>query len=66
MPGVVVRILAKVGEDVAKDQPLLVLEAMKMEVEVRAPEAGRLVSLTVDLGRQVAEGDEMARLESGA
>ncbi|WP_022661424.1 biotin/lipoyl-containing protein [Paucidesulfovibrio longus] len=66
MPGVVVRVLAKVGEEISKDQPLLVLEAMKMEVEVRAPEAGRLVSLTADLGRQVAEGDEMARLESGA
>ncbi|MGE4294040.1 MAG: biotin/lipoyl-containing protein, partial [Desulfovibrio sp.] len=63
MPGIVVRVVAKVGEDVAQDQPLLVLEAMKMEVEVRAPAAGRLVSLAVDLGRQVAEGDELARLE---
>ncbi|MEF2144261.1 MAG: biotin/lipoyl-containing protein [Desulfovibrionaceae bacterium] len=63
MPGSVVRVLAKVGDAVAQDQPLLVLEAMKMEVEVRSPLAGNLVSLTVDLGRQVAEGDVLAYVE---
>jgi len=63
MPGSVVRVDAKVGDSVDKDQTLLVLEAMKMEVEVQSPMAGRLASLAVDLGGQVAEGDELARVE---
>lgn len=63
MPGTVVRVDAKVGDSVVKDQPLVVLEAMKMEVEVRSPAAGRLAGLAVDLGGQVAEGDELARVE---
>ncbi|MBU1247600.1 MAG: biotin attachment protein, partial [Proteobacteria bacterium] len=60
MPGAVVRILKKAGENVALDEPILVIEAMKMEVEVRSPAAGRLTTLSVSLGAQVAEGQVLA------
>jgi len=42
MPGKIVRVLVKVGDEVAKDQPLLVMEAMKMENEIRALAPGKV------------------------
>jgi biotin carboxyl carrier protein len=50
MPGRVVRVLVGVGDAVAKGQPLLVLEAMKMENELKAPAAGTVRSVQVAVG----------------
>ncbi|MGE4506742.1 MAG: biotin/lipoyl-containing protein [Desulfovibrionaceae bacterium] len=64
MPGAVVRILKKNGEPVAEKEPVLVIEAMKMEVEVQSPASGVLAGLGVNLGDQVAEGLVLARVEA--
>ena len=47
MPGKVVRVLVAVGDEVAAGQGLVVLEAMKMQNEMKAPRAGRVVSVGV-------------------
>ncbi|MFF4378371.1 acetyl/propionyl/methylcrotonyl-CoA carboxylase subunit alpha [Kitasatospora sp. NPDC001547] len=60
MPGTVVRVVAAVGETVAAGQPLLVLEAMKMEHRVAAPADGTLVELLAAPGRQVETGTLLA------
>lgn len=52
----VVRVLCRDGERVAAGQPLLVIEAMRMENELRAPRAGTVVDLAVAPG-QVVEGN---------
>ena len=53
MPGSVVRLAVAVGDVVEEGQPLLWLEAMKMQHEVRAPVSGVVVELTVQEGQQV-------------
>ena len=56
-PGNVVKIMVKVGDTVAKDQPLLVLEAMKMESEVKSPSEGKILSVNVSTGDTVQASD---------
>ncbi len=63
MPGKVVTTLVKVGDTVAKDQGLLVVEAMKMENEVKAPAAGVVQELRVEPGQAVEAGEILARIE---
>jgi propionyl-CoA carboxylase alpha chain len=53
MPGLVVRLAAAVGDEVEAGRPLLWLEAMKMQHEVRAPVGGIVVELSVHEGQQV-------------
>ncbi len=60
MPGTVVRLAAVVGEQVAAGQPLLWLEAMKMEHAISAPAAGIVAELPVTAGQQVAVGSVLA------
>jgi propionyl-CoA carboxylase alpha chain len=60
MPGNVVRIEAAVGQEIAADQPVLVLEAMKMEHQILAPADGRLTQIRVAAGDQVQAGDVLA------
>jgi acetyl-CoA carboxylase biotin carboxyl carrier protein len=43
---------------------LIIIEAMKMEIPVIAPESGRVVSLLVKEGDMIAEGDTVAELEA--
>jgi 3-methylcrotonyl-CoA carboxylase alpha subunit len=50
MPGRVVLVKAKAGDEVEKDQELLVMEAMKMELTLRAPRAGKLESVHAAAG----------------
>lgn len=57
MPGQVVRVLAAPGSEVAADQPVVILEAMKMENEVRSPRAGVLQRVAV-LPGQVVNADD--------
>ena len=56
MPGSVVRVLVSVGDHVVVGQPLVVLEAMKMEHTVNAPVAGAIGEVRVDAGQQVEAG----------
>jgi biotin carboxyl carrier protein len=60
MPGSVLRVLAEAGSTVRKGQPLLVLEAMKMEHTVAAPADGVLSEMSVSAGQQVDTGQVLA------
>ncbi len=60
MPGLVLRVLADVGSAVTAGQPLLVLEAMKMEQTVTAPADGVLAELRAKAGDQVSTGQILA------
>lgn len=44
------------GQEVSAEQPLVVMESMKMEIPVAAPRAGRVLQLLVGEGEAVAEG----------
>jgi biotin carboxyl carrier protein len=63
MPGKIVRLLVSQGDTVEAGQGLLVMEAMKMQNEIKAPMAGRVVSLTVREGATVAAGEVLAAIE---
>ncbi|MFD4325751.1 acetyl/propionyl/methylcrotonyl-CoA carboxylase subunit alpha [Nocardioides sp. NPDC058538] len=63
MPGSVVNVLAEAGSNVTEGQPLLVLEAMKMQHTVTAPTDGVLAQINVKPGSQVAAGEVLAVVE---
>jgi acetyl-CoA carboxylase biotin carboxyl carrier protein len=62
--GKVWQIAAPVGSSVAEDDPIVILEAMKMEIPVAAISAGKVVEIRFDEGDTVNEGDVVAVLES--
>jgi propionyl-CoA carboxylase alpha chain len=64
MPGLVRRVLVEAGTTVTAGQPLLVLEAMKMEQAVAAPAAGVVAELRAKAGEQVAAGQVLAVVEA--
>jgi acyl-CoA carboxylase subunit alpha len=64
MPGNVIRLGAGVGDAVTAGQPLIWLEAMKMEHTITAPADGVLAELNVSTGQQVDVGAVLARVES--
>jgi acyl-CoA carboxylase subunit alpha len=64
MPGLVLRVLAEPGAVVTAGQPLLVLEAMKMEQTVSAPADGVLAELRAKAGEQVSTGQVLAVLQT--
>lgn len=66
MPSTVVAVLKKQGDKVQKGDPLLVLEAMKMEHTIRAPRDGTLADIFYTIGAQVDEGAELLTLEDSA
>jgi len=66
MPGSVIRVDVAVGDTVTAGQPLLVLEAMKMEHEIVAPADGVLAELPVAVGTQVDAGSLLAAIEGPA
>ena len=63
MPGKVVRVLVVEGETVERDQGIVVIEAMKMQNELRSPKAGRVASLAAREGTTVALGEILAVVE---
>ena len=64
MPGKVVSIAVKAGDKVSKGQPLAVMEAMKMEHTIAAPQDGVVDEVLYAPGDQVTEGAELLRLGS--
>lgn len=60
MQGTIVKVHVRAGDKVEANQPLCVLEAMKMENEVRSPTAGEVVDLRVQPGDTVASGSVLA------
>ncbi|ANP46575.1 acetyl/propionyl/methylcrotonyl-CoA carboxylase subunit alpha [Candidatus Viadribacter manganicus] len=63
MPGKIVSVAAKAGAKLKKGDPILVLEAMKMEHTLTAPFDGKLSELNAKAGAQVSEGVLLAKLE---
>nr|WP_313658511.1 acetyl/propionyl/methylcrotonyl-CoA carboxylase subunit alpha [Achromobacter ruhlandii] len=62
MPGKIISIAVKAGDSVAKGQPLLVMEAMKMEHTISAPADGKVEELFYAVGDQVTEGAELVSI----
>lgn len=63
MPGRVVRVLVAAGDEVSARQGVVVVEAMKMENELRAPRAGRVKEVSVTAGTSVEAGRILAVIE---
>lgn len=66
MPGLVVSVAVRAGDTVAAGQPLIVLEAMKMQNPVRATRAGRVSRVLVDKGSMVESGAVLVEFEDAA
>lgn len=62
--GRVWKIVAAAGTQVAEDEPIIMIESMKMEIPVVAPSAGVVKSLLVNEGDDVAEGQDVAVMET--
>lgn len=63
MPGRVVHVLVKPGDEVASGQGVLTVEAMKMENEMKSPKAGKVVEVRVAEGQTVEKGEVLAIIE---
>jgi biotin carboxyl carrier protein len=62
MPGKIVRVLVVVGDEVAAGQGVLVIEAMKMQNELKAPRAGRVTAIEVKENDSVNAGASLATI----
>lgn len=63
MPGKIVRLLVAAGDEVRAGQGVVVVEAMKMQNEMRTARTGRVVSIPVGEGQTVAAGAVLATIE---
>ena len=57
LPGTVLRLVKNAGDTVAAGEVVMIVESMKMENEVVAPEAGRIASIAVAAGSAINTGD---------
>ena len=64
MPGRIVRLMVKPGDTVKKGQPVLVIEAMKMENEMKSPVDGVLGEVYVSEGQTVEAGTKLVRIDA--
>jgi pyruvate carboxylase subunit B len=62
-PGNVWKILAKVGDSIKEGDPIMILEAMKMEIDIPAPKSGVIKSINVNVDDAVADGQLLATME---
>lgn len=65
LPGVIRQVFVFPGNEVSEGMPLMTLEAMKMENEIRAESAGTLEALHVEEGQVVNAGDELCEIRTG-
>jgi acetyl/propionyl-CoA carboxylase alpha subunit len=63
LPGLIVAVAVNAGDEVEAGATLVTIEAMKMQNEVRAPRAGRVIEVSVASGQTVATGVDLLRLE---
>lgn len=63
MPGRILRVMVSPGQIIEKNQPLLLMEAMKMENEIRAPQAGRVGQVRVSEGQAVETGTDLCLID---
>ena len=59
IPGLITKVLLKAGDPVKKDQPVLCLDAMKLENEIAAPRDGTVKSIEVQPGQAVEKGQSL-------
>lgn len=62
MPGLVLDVLAAEGDEVSQGQPLVLLSAMKMELRIAAPAAGRVVKIHCQAGQVVERGQVLVEI----
>ena len=65
MPGIVLRHIAKIGQQINEGDPVLILEAMKMENALPSPASGVLKDFTTQVGENVATNDVLAVISAG-
>ncbi|MCI0338387.1 MAG: biotin/lipoyl-binding protein [Acidobacteria bacterium] len=63
MPGKVIRILLKAGDEIAAHQGIIIVEAMKMQNEVQSPKDGKVAEIRVIEGQTVNSGEVLAVIE---
>ena len=63
MPGKITKIYVKPGDEIKQDEPLLIMEAMKMENEMRAPRDVKIKDIKVKEGQNVESGTELVTYE---
>ena len=63
MPGKVVRVLVEVGSQVKAGDGIIVVEAMKMQNEMKSPKAGTVIAVNVQTGATVNGGEVLAAIE---
>jgi acetyl/propionyl-CoA carboxylase alpha subunit len=63
MPGLIVAVNCKPGDEIKKGEPLLVMEAMKMENDIRSPVAGKIEVVSVSAGENVDKGQTLVEFE---
>jgi biotin carboxyl carrier protein len=63
MPGSIINIAVQTGDQVKKDQTLLVLESMKMQMQIRSPIKGQIVQVNAQAGQQVSKGSVLVHLQ---
>lgn len=61
--GNVWKIVAKVGDELAEDDTIMIMESMKMEIPVTAPKDGTLKEIMVEEGEAIPEGETVAMIE---
>ena len=64
MPGKILDILVKVGDAVFKGQPVAILEAMKMENELKSPIDGNVISIDVETGQSLEKNTPILEIEA--
>lgn len=65
MPGTILQIVAQPGAKVKRGQPIIVLEAMKMNNSIGAPRDGVVAAILVKTGQSVGYGEPLAQLAEG-
>ena len=63
LPGLILNVMVKVGDNVKNGQNIMIMEAMKMENEVQATKDGVIKTINVKNGDNVSEGDILATIE---
>lgn len=62
--GTVWKIVTQAGQALDEEQPILIMESMKMEIPVTAPVKGTLKEILVKEGQEVSEGQDLAVIET--
>ncbi len=64
MPGKILEIMVTEGDEVEKDQPVVILEAMKMENELKAPVNGKIATISAETGQSLEKNSPILEIET--